>query len=407
MLDDLKKLLGADADQFASEVQKLSSNGQFDPFALLAGETRWHSVFLSPFSPAMAEARQQFLADGSGPLAGVVQQFQQGGTDATAAAQNARTVFTHAQGMCVIVLAGDRGLDTIPQLFFGHLAEAYRQQVVQLCGDQFPFADGVRGALAELERRAQAGATWPSLHAGGERDTRAYWGDLAQRLITGVDAGLAGQAIDRLRDLAHWIAAAVAAMEQAGVALAIAHQPAALRVRALSGDLAGAFAGLSAVLARLEDEEALVTLVLQLGDAAIAQGQAAVAAAWHAQAAAGLEERFPRFYELRLARFRVVAAHGVDAAAITAAANGLVEANRKNARHDLSREPVWRVTTVDPGELIDTAQAAELVGRSPTFVAKRLDQGTIPHHRSGDQVRLPKAALMAWKSVMDQHKLLD
>ena len=147
MLDDLKKLLGADAEQFATEVQKLSSNGRFDPFALLAGEVGWHSLFLAPFSPSLSEARSRFLADGSGPLAAVVQQFQQGGADATAAAHNARTVFERAQGMCVVVLAGDRGLDTVPQLFFGHLEDAYRQQVVQLCGEKFSQGEALRQAL--------------------------------------------------------------------------------------------------------------------------------------------------------------------------------------------------------------------------------------------------------------------
>lgn len=407
MLDDLKKLLGADAEQFATEVQKLSSNGRFDPFALLAGEVGWHSLFLAPFSPSLSEARSRFLADGSGPLAAVVQQFQQGGADATAAAHNARTVFERAQGMCVVVLAGDRGLDTVPQLFFGHLEDAYRQQVVQLCGEKFSQGEALRQALAEVQARAAAGATWPALHAGGPVDTAAYWSELAERLIEGLDSGLGGSAIDRLRDLAHWIDAATRLLEQMGKILPAAHGPAVLRVRAVAGEVAAAFAGLDRVIAGIEDEEALVTLVLRLGEAAIAQGQAAVAVTWHAAAAAALEQRFPRSYELRLARFKVVAAHGLDSAAIIAAADGLIEAQRKNARHDLSREPLWRVTSPDPGELIDTAQAAELVGRSPTFIAKRLEQGTIPLHRQDDQVRLPRLALQAWKATMDKHKLLD
>jgi len=407
VIDDLKKLLGADANQFAAEVQRLSGNGQFDPFALLAGSTTWHSVFLAPFSPSLSEARSRFLADGSGPLATVVQQFQQGGADITTAAQNARAVFEHAQGMCVVVLVGDRGLDTIPQLFFGHLEEAYRQQVVHLCGDGFAHGEAVRQALNTVQQRAQAGATWPALHAGGPADTVAYWCSMAQALMTGIDGGMTGAAIDRVRDLAYWIDSATRMIAQAGMKIPVVHQPAVLRVRALAGDPSAAFADLQAVLATIDDEEALVTLVLQLGDAAIMQGKARDAAAWHSAAASSLEQRFPRFYELRLARFKVLAAQGSDGAGIVAAADALVEAQRKNARHDLSREPLWRVTTPDPGELIDTAQAAELVGRSPSFIAKRLEQGTIPLHRQGDQVRLPKTALLAWKAVMDKHKLLE
>jgi hypothetical protein len=93
------------------------------------------------------------------------------------------------------------------------------------------------------------------------------------------------------------------------------------------------------------------------------------------------------------------------------AADALVAANRKSARQDLTREPIWRVT-VAPGNLLDTTAAAEVIGRTPAFVAKRLEQGTIPFHRSvvdgqSDQVRIPEGALRAWLAVMQAHKLLD
>jgi hypothetical protein len=89
------------------------------------------------------------------------------------------------------------------------------------------------------------------------------------------------------------------------------------------------------------------------------------------------------------------------------AAAALLAADRKSGRHELTREPIWRVTVEDPGELLETAAAADLVGRSPAFIAKRLEQGTIPTQRLEDQVRLPRQALLAWKAVMDAHKLLD
>jgi hypothetical protein len=182
--------------------------------------------------------------------------------------------------------------------------------------------------------------------------------------------------------------------------------PAVLRCQALAGEVAPALARLERAIGAL-DEEDLVQLLTQLGDVAIARGQAPAAAAWWERQLPALLAAYPASYDLLLARFKVLAAAQVEPETLVAAADALVKANRKNARHDLGREPIWRIAAEDPGELLDTAQAAERIGRSPAFVSKRLEAGTIPVHRQGEQVRIPARGLLAWKAVMDAHRLLD
>jgi hypothetical protein len=398
MLDDMRELAG--------EIQKLTQQGSFDPFALFAGQARFHSLFLAPFSPALQEGRERLLADGTGPLAHIAELFQRQGASAADAMQSAQAMFRAAQGMCVVVMLNDQGLDTIPQLFFGHLEDAYLEQVVGLCGEKFPDPPALRAALGGLRQRAQAGAAFPALHAGADVDTVAYWAGLADDLIAGLDGGLAPTAAERLRDLGAWIAAAHGALERAGMAIPAESLPALLRSQALAGDIAGALARLERSIGAMDEEE-MVQLLLQLGDAAVSRGQAPASAAWWERTLPALLAAYPPSYDLLLARFKVLAAAQVEPAQLVAAADALIAANKKNARHDLAREPIWRVAAAEPGELVDTAQAAELIGRSPAFVAKRLDAGTIPIHRQGDQVRIPKRGLLAWKAVVEAHRLLD
>ena len=110
-----------DMSAFAGEIQKMAQSGSFNPFSLIAGETRFHSVFLAPFSPTLREHIGRFLADGTGPLEDVAKSLQQQGASAVEAQTQARNMFAAAQGMLVVVMAGDHGLSTIPQLNFGHL----------------------------------------------------------------------------------------------------------------------------------------------------------------------------------------------------------------------------------------------------------------------------------------------
>ena len=402
----MKKLLGAAPAELAGEIQKLTSQGQFNPFALFAGETHFHSIFLAPFSPALSAARERFLADGTGPLAHIAELFQKQGASPAEAMQSARSMFAAAEGMCVVVQRNDQGLDTIPQLFFGHLEDAYLEQVVGLCGENFPDPPALRAALAELRRRALAKVSFPGLHAGAEDDSQAYWRGLADDLVAGLDGGLAHPAPERLRDLAAWIAAAHAALELMGATLDSAALPPVLRCQALAGEVEPAFARIVRGLGTIKEED-LILILTQLGDVAIARGCAPAAAVWWQRQLPALLAAYPASYDLLLAHFKVLAAAQVEPLALVAAADALVKANRKNARHDLGREPIWRVAAEDPGELLDTAQAAELVGRSPAFIAKRLEAGTIPAHRQGEQLRIPKRGLLAWKAVVDAHRLLD
>src|SRR4051812_25428519 len=102
-------------EMMARELEGLLKGGGLDPAALLAGEWRFHSAFLAPFTPSFAEARRLFLADGSGPLAGTVEQLHHQGLAPAEAAATARRLMEAAQGLCVAVLAADHGVATVPQ----------------------------------------------------------------------------------------------------------------------------------------------------------------------------------------------------------------------------------------------------------------------------------------------------
>lgn len=402
-----------DLSAFAGEIDKLARGGNFDPFSLLAGESRFHSVFLAPFSPSLKDAIARFLADGTGPLVEVVKSFQQQGVAAAEAQQQARQMFSAAQGMLVVVMAGDHGLATIPQLNFGHLEEAYCEHALKACGERFPGKEGLAAALADLRAKARGGTAWPALIAGPDAggNLLGYWLDIGVRLVEGLEEGLAPAAggIERLRDLAHWVGAAVTATgreldEDAAVIVARCHL--------VAGESQAGAARLDRLLGEDADSDALAELAAHLADAAVKQGHPQTAAAWLEHFVPRFEAFFGTCYELRLAALKLLAAAAAPGEALLAAAARLFAANRKSARQDLTREPIWRVAVADPGPLLETAAAAELIGRSPAFLAKRLEQGTIPFYRlavagHSDQLRLPERALRAWKAVMDAHQLLD
>src|ERR1043165_562780 len=197
-----------DMSAFAGEIQKLAQSGGFNPFSLIAGPTRFHSVFLAPFSPSLRGHIGQFLADGSGPLQEVAKSLQAQGLPPAEAQTQARQMFTAAQGMLVTVMAGDHGLSTIPQLNFGHLEDAYCDHAVQACGADFPAAQELRGALRELKAKAMGGTGWPGLIAAPGAGSRVApsWLGLAALLVEGMDEGFAslgGAGLERTRDLAH------------------------------------------------------------------------------------------------------------------------------------------------------------------------------------------------------------
>jgi hypothetical protein len=402
-----------DMSAFASEIQKLAQSGSFNPFSLIAGETRFHSVFLAPFSPMLRAHIAQFLVDGTGPLEDVAKSLQQQGATPAEAQAQARQMFTAAQGMLVVVMAGDHGLSTIPQLNFGHLEDGYCDHAVQACGANFSAAQELRGALSELKSKAMGGTGWPALIAGPAAGSHVttYWLSLAALFIEGLDGGLVSLnsvGSERMRDLAHFIGAGVH-----GSGKALDHDTAVLvaRCHLVAGEAEAAAGCLDALLNEDADAEALAELVVHLSDTAIRQGIPAPAAAWLDTFIPKFELLFGTCYELRIARFKLLAAMAAPEGHLMEAANTLFAANKKSARQDLTREPIWRVV-VDPGPTLDTAAAAEFIGKAAAFVAKRLEQGTIPFHRQSgpsqpDHVRIPAGALKAWLAVMQAHKLLD
>ncbi len=402
-----------DMTAFAGEIQKLAQSGGFNPFSMLAGESRFHSVFLAPFSTSLRQHITQFLADGSGPLADVAQTLQQQGATPAEAQQQARDMFTHAQGMLIVVLGGDHGLTTIPQLNFGHLEDSYLDHAIAACGEKFAAKNELKSSLIDLRNKAMGKTGWPGLIAGPSAGSNisAYWLSLAASLIEGMDEGmlsLAGAGIERLRDLAHWIGSA---MRDLGKSLDEDEAVLCARCHLIAGEAEAAANCLDQLLHEDADADSLAELVVHLSDTAIRTNIPVPAAAWLETFVPRFESMFGKCYELRIARFKLLAAAAAPQEHILSAAELLFAANKKSARQDLTREPIWRVV-VDPGVLLETAAAATVIDRSPAFVAKRLEQGTIPFYRSTvagqpDQIRSPEAALRSWYAVMQAHKLLD
>jgi hypothetical protein len=398
----------ADLAAFADEVQKMAGRGGFDPFALLQGAMPFHSVFLAPFSPALQRAIHQFLADGTGPLAGAVQALRGQGMPEDAARGRAREMFQAANGMCVVVMASDNGVATIPQLFFGRLDEAWRAHALEACGKEFPGREALTKALADLAAKAQGGTQWPALIAGPEAGSNVlgYWLELASGVVASLDEGIVPVGGERLADLGHWVASAATLLAQnrevdADDLAAIA------RCFVIAGSWREAGTALErAAAAELGDEET-VELLAHWAEAAARAGDGREGAAWLAPRIAAFEQRLGRCYDVTRALFRLQASAQAPGDELLATVELMLARDKKSARHDLTREPIWNVRLADPGEILDTAAAATVIGRSPAFVAKRLEQGTIPTHRQGDQVRIPRGALEGWKQVMEKHRLLE
>jgi len=398
----------ADLAGFAGEIQKLAGAGGFDPFAMFNAAQGFHSVFLAPFSPALTAARSRFLEHGDGPLSGAVEALRsQGSLSRDEALARARSMFQAAQGMCVVVLAGEQGVSTIPQLFFGHLSPEWCQHAVAACGADFPAKEPLARALRELGAGALQGRTWPALVAGPECGTEllGYWLDLASGLVASQEQLLRPGA-DRLGDLGHWVAEAVTLLSR-GQTLDSDDLQALAQCRIAASEwLPAATVIEQAIQAGLADED-LVELIGQWSACAARLGAGHAAATWLDGRIAAFEERLGPSYDLARAVFALLAAAMAPSAELIAAAERLIARDRKSARHDLTREPLWAVVRSDPGELLDTVQAAALINRSTTFVARRLEQGTLPSHRQNEVLRIPKDALLAWKAVLDRFQLLD
>lgn len=399
----------------STSFEKLALQQDFNPLQmmseLMAGKTRFHSVFLAPFTPTFASARQQYLADGSGPLMSIATELaRQGAPDAPAAA---RSMLAAAHGMCVVIIAMDHGVTMIPQLFFGNLEPAMRTQMVTACGEEFPDRAELVSAMDQLASRMPkeviAGPAW-------DGEAASYWLELAAAVVEGLEEGHPGfnGGPERLADLGWWVSQGIV-HSHVGRTVSADDLDLLVRCQLLAGDAPAAGQGITALIDSGEiDEEVVIELVNAFADGAIRSRQVVSAAKWMAEHVPPWSAAYDGLYDLPLALLRVQAAAGIAADELLPTARMLIAANRKAARNDLTKEPLWEVV-VDPGELLDTAAAAQAIGRSTSFIAKRLEARTIPWHQQhtsaerqpGDQVRIPALALSAWFAVMNEFKLLD
>jgi hypothetical protein len=383
-----------------------------DPLALMAGlmtgTARFHSVFLAPFTPAFAASRAQYLADGSGALTAVAEELaRQGASDPAAAA---RAMLAAAQGMCVVVLALDHGVATVPQLFFGQLPPEIRTQMVAAVGEGIVGTEALATALGELATRIAA-APWPLQVAGpavDAADLGGYWLDLAAAILAGLDSGLpslGGPGHERLADLAIWTSQGVISARSGG-RIDADDLELLIRIQLLAGQPEAAGQGLDVLIrAGGLDEEQVAELLTAFVDGAIRAGQTPGAATWLAGCRAAWQEALPRCYDLPLALLRLQIAAGRGVEELLPTARLLVAADRKAARNDLTKEPIWQVHA-DPGEVLDTAAAAIAIDRSTSFVVKRLEARTLPWCRREDQIRLPQRTLAGWLAIMQEFALL-
>ena len=396
----------------------------FNPMAmmadLMAGQSQLHSAFLAPLPPSLAAQVKQFLADGSGPLAGLVDQFRrQGAPDPMAAT---RQVIAAAQGVLVVVIQLDHGVSTIPQFFFGHLDDQARRQAVLTMGEKFTHAQSLEIALEHLSRKLHGGAhQFPALIAGPEAggDVHEYWLDLGAQAVVALDQGLGNffGGDQRMKDLAWCVATALPRCLPGGQ-IEAEDLDLLVRCQMLAGDIVAAVHGLDALIQTGElDEESFITLLNATAEGSIAiestvPGTLVGVSTWLAQRADAWAEATGVDYDLWRTLLRVQIGAGVGVELLLPTAEKLWAADRKTARQDLTREPLWQVLVAPAadaadGGVMDTAAAADFLGRSTTFVVKRLEGGTIPWYRGADEsVRLPTATLAAWKAIMDQWKLL-
>ena len=395
--------------------EQLAQQPDFNPLQmmseLMAGKTRFHSVFIAPFTPTFASARQQYLTDGTGPLTSIAAELaRQGAPDAPSAA---RSMLGAAQGMCVVVIAMDHGVSMIPQLFFGNLEPAMRAQMVTACGDAFPDRAELESALAHLASRIPkeliAGPAW-------DGEFTSYWLELAAAVVEGLEEGHPGFSggPDRLADLGWWVSQGIV-HSHVGNTLSADDVDLLVRCQLLAGDAAAAGQGIDVLIRSGEiDEEVVIELVNSYADGAIRSRQVVAAAQWLATQMPAWNTALNGLYDLPLALLRIQAAAGVGPSDLLPTARMLMAKNRKAARNDLTKEPIWEVV-IGPGEVLDTVAAAQVVDRSTSFIAKRLEARTMPWHRhhssservSADQVRIPTQALSAWLAVMNEFTLLD
>jgi len=413
MFEELGRIAGKsgqDMGAFAQELQGLATGGGFNPFNLLVGEQRLHAAILAPLSPQLKQAIAQYLVDGTGPLQATVQQMQEQGLSASQAAERARELFQHAQGVCALVISHDQGLSVIPQLAFPQMDEAFMNALADALDDRFADKSAAKPLLGQLLAKLGGQPRFPETFATCDEpsDVLGFWHDLAERLVAALDEGIMPQMGHQQQDLAYWCQIALEQLyrdqEWDGDELLLA-----ARCALVAWELDAAIGHIRHLLTEFEPEDEQVLHLLQhLAQVGTGLGRSREVVACLDQVYEHLDDLFGGpCYEVVLARFGCLTAAQGTAEELIAAGEALALADRKSFRHDLGREPLWRVTMDQPGEVIDTQEAAELVQRSPAFIAKRLEQGTIPTYLDGKELRIPRQALLAWQAVMTHFKLLD
>ena len=400
MVDEVK--------QFAQQFQQATGVGGFNPMSLITGQREWHSIFLAPFTPSLTRAIEEYLRTGEGPLVATVESMaKQSGKSAEEAATQARQIFANATGMLVVVLADDQGLSTIPQLFFGHLEPDYCASIVESCGPALPEQELLGDAIERLKQLSAEGKSWPDLLISAEDHDAPidYFEDLLDRLIVSMDEGLLIGGAAPLRDLAYW---AAAGLRQLSDELDGDQLYACARALTLAGEVMPACECTIAMMADYEpDGDDIATLLEAMLKAALGERETAVFRAMLRHTTPDCDAILPNSYEVARVRFQAAVADQAPSQELITLAERLQVADKRSFRHDLGREPMWQVAVAEPGELFDTHAAADYLDRSIHFVAKRLENASIPCWADGDQLRIPKNSLDAWRMVMEHFQLLE
>lgn len=405
---DPRALFGGDLKAFTDQIQDAAAGGQFHPLQLFAGTSHLHSVLLVPLSPQVEAARTAFLKDGSGPFAGLPQQIQsQQQLDSASAMQQARLMMQQTQGFCVIVIENDQGLQPMPHMVLGSLPDDFIEALAASL-QEAGLAEETRSALLHLrDKAAQDGMPIHDYFISDISDDAAeFWPDTAARLCEGLDEGVLPAAGAPISDLAWCCAQAMrsACAELDGEELLL-HA----RCAALGAELEDGLQSLATVLTEYEIEpDDILPVCEELGRLAQRSGRGLEMERVLQQQEAEFSEELASCYELALLRFRLLASSAVDAEQLIPAAELLQQIDSRACRHDLNKEPVWQVHRTDADdELLDTADAAELLERSLQFVSKRLSNGTLPCLQQDGEWLLPRRALLAWQAVMQRLQLLD
>ncbi len=327
-----------DLKAFAEGIQGLASQGGFDPMALLSGAMPFHSVFLAPFTPSLRQSITRFLADGGGPLAGSIEALRRQGVAEPEARERARTMFSQAQGMCVVVLGGEHGISTIPQLFFGTLSAEWRAHALAACGKDFSGAEALARALTDLASKAEGGTRWPALIAGPGAGSNilGYFLELAHGLAESLEGGLVAPGSERLADLGSWIGTAVPALMSVGVVLDADDAVALARCHLVSGDWTTASSLMLHAVGQGMEQEALLELLGIWVEVAARAGEGLAAGAWLTGRLPDFEQRYGPSYDLARGILRLQASAQADSELLLATCELLRSRDRKSFRHDLT-----------------------------------------------------------------------